>query len=214
MRLYDTWRPQTLGDVVGQDKAVKRLGMLIERKRLGGQALWLSGNSGTGKTTLARIAAREFCGPTGQVLEYDSADQFGQAEYEALDYDVQMRSLFGNRAYIINEAHGLRKPIIRQLLGMLERIPSDMLLIFTTTRDGQQGLFEAQIDASPLLSRCLNFTLTNQGLAKPFAERAREIAVSEGLDGRPIAAYVKLLQECHNNMREALQRIEGGEMLG
>ncbi|MCH9033487.1 MAG: hypothetical protein IID42_03170 [Planctomycetes bacterium] len=52
-----------------------------------------------------------------------------------------------------------------------------------------------------------------KGLAKAFAARAREIATNEGLSGRPIADYVKLVNRCNGNLRMVFTEIEAGVML-
>jgi len=215
MTLFEKYRPRTLDDVIGQSKAVAVIRQ-IESRGVGGRAFWIAGPTGTGKTTLARIIAGMLACPHS-IIEYDSADQFNQAEFDAMANTMPLYGCWTGdkvgRAWIINEAHGLRKPIIRQLLGILERLPAHCVVIFTTTRDGQESLFDDQIDAHPLLSRCVVLTLTNQGLAPAFAKRAREIAEAEGLNGKPDAAYLRLVQRCHNNMRAVLQAVESGEML-
>ena len=85
-------------------------------------------------------------------------------------------------------------------------------MILTTTRRVDENLL-GDNDSGPFASRCHRITLTNQGLAQAFAERAKRIAEAEGLDGRRIEAYVKLVKSCNNNMRSVLQRIEAGDML-
>ena len=102
---------------------------------------------------------------------------------------------------------------IERLLDLLESLPSHCAVIFTTTRDGQERLFEDQDDAGPLLSRCVRINLTNQGLAKAAAPMLQRIARAEGLDGQPVEAYSKLMARCANSIRAAVQAIENGEML-
>ena len=214
MTLYEKYRPRAWGDVVGQNKVIGQI-QLLTKRGLGGRAYFISGQSGTGKTTIGRLIAAEVADPF--CTEEIDATDLTPAALRNLERSMRCRG-FGDsdktgRAYIVNEAHGLRKDTIRQLLVVLERLPAHVVFIFTTTSAGENQLFEDNIDAHPLLSRCHVLALSKSGLCEAFAKRAQTIARSEGLDGQPIAKYERLAKDCRNNLRAMLSTIETGGML-
>lgn len=52
--LFEQYRPANWSQVIGQEKAVAKIQQLAKRG-LGGRAYWISGQSGTGKTTIGRL---------------------------------------------------------------------------------------------------------------------------------------------------------------
>jgi replication-associated recombination protein RarA len=211
--LYERYRPATWAEVVGQEKVVGRLQAMTQRDGIAGHAFWISGASGTGKTTIAKLLAAEVA-DDWSVEEVDAGD-CTPARLKDMERGGAFRGFGdkGGRVYIINEAHGLRKDAVRLLLTMLERIPGHCTWIFTTTNEGQEKLFDDCIDASPLLSRCIEVMLKKEGMEEAFAARAKQIAVREGLDGEPYERYLELVRKHKCNFRGVLSAVEAGEMV-
>lgn len=209
--LYEKYRPRTFDDVLGQEKAIAFLKRIQARGGFGGRAYWLSASSGTGKTTLARLIAADLA-ESWHIEEVDAQDC-------TLDFVRQMEVGFAykgmgektGKAWVINEAHMLRGPVLSRFLTALEAMPGHCAVIFTTTKIGEASLFEDMADASPLLSRCLEVPMSARGLADVFAERAHRIADAEGLNGRDMKWYKRLAMDKRNNMRAMLSAIEAGE---
>ncbi len=213
--LHEKYRPRSLSDVLAQPKVVATLNGRVARfGTLAGRAYWISGSSGTGKTSLARIIAESVADPlciqeykTGREVTADEARSIGYA-LESYGWGATAKN---GRAIIINEAHHMGGAAIDIMLGLLEPVPSHAVVIFTTTRAGQEALFGDSVEEGPILSRCTQLALTTQGLAAAFAARAQTIAKVEGLDGgRDLKAFVRLAQDCKNNMRDILQRLDDG----
>jgi len=152
------------------------------------------------------------------VYELD-ASRLTPARLEQIERHQPQRGLWGTggRVYIVNEAHGLKSTTVRQLLVMLERLPPHVAWIFTSTKEisyaKQKSLFGRKEDDKPLLSWCSQLTLQRRGLNALFAVRAQEIARKEHLDGKPMAAYGKLLNDRRQNLRDVLEVIGTGAML-
>jgi DNA polymerase III gamma/tau subunit len=57
--LAEKYRPKSLDEVIGQPKLIAQVQGLKARGGLGGRAYWLSGRSGGGKSSTARLIARD-----------------------------------------------------------------------------------------------------------------------------------------------------------
>lgn len=210
MKLIDKYRPQTFDDVCGQEKALATIRGIIALEGQGGQAWYFAGPTGTGKTTLARILARQVAPDCG-TWEYNAADVSIDTVRE-IGKRAASPSLFGGRAWVINEAHLLSSRVISAMLDTLEVITEKGkdAIIFTTTWDGAD-LFAEQFDGAAFAGRCNMVSLTSRGFLPAVKARLLEIAKGEGIAFGEEEAD-KLLKELGkdktrsaSSMRDAIQ---------
>jgi len=211
--LADEYRPRTWAEVAGNEKAIKVLRRLAERSAKTGAPLvaLLSGPSGVGKSTCAYILAREL-GATEAETTVIPSGECSIDRLRAIADDWQYSSLFGAKALVIEEINTASPAAVHFLLTFLERLSKRRVVIMTS--NVKPGELFAGVYNSPFTSRahCVNFT--SQGLATrggkmgPGAERVKQVMAAEGLDDRPDAHYVRVVNECHGNLRDAIHRCE------
>jgi DNA polymerase III gamma/tau subunit len=132
--LHVAYRPKTFEEVIGQGPVVKSLKKLIAEGR--SQAFLLSGPSGTGKTTLARIAATALGCDHQDIMEIDAATHTGVDAMRSIQEILRYKP-FGKsqvRAVIIDEAHGLSRQSWESLLKVIEEPPAHVVWFFCTTQ--------------------------------------------------------------------------------
>ncbi len=171
LALYRKYRPYSFSDVVGQTQAVTFLESSISQKKVS-HAYLFCGGRGTGKTTVARIFARDIgCNPE-DIIEIDAASNRGIDEIRELR-DAVRTSPFSSpyKVYIVDEAHMLTKEAANALLKTLEEPPSHVVFILATTDPEKLPV--------TIVSRCQKVVFQSPDLAT-LASRLMYVAQEEG----------------------------------
>lgn len=130
--LHRKARPKSLDEVVGQPAAVNLLSSWMKKDKVPHTILF-AGNSGCGKTTLARILA-EFLNPGTKPKSINCADFKGIDTIRDIRKEIVYKaSNGGNRVYIIDEAHQLTTAAQDSFLKNLEEPPDYVYFMLCTT---------------------------------------------------------------------------------
>lgn len=217
--LYRKFRPDTFGDVKGQEHIVTTLKNQMNANRIG-HAYLFCGTRGTGKTTVAKILARAVnCeqpvdgSPCNQcetcksiqaqtsmnVIEIDAASNNGVDNIREIREEVAYRPTQGSyKVYIIDEVHMLSTGAFNALLKTLEEPPAYVIFILATT--------EAHKIPITILSRCQRYDfrrITIDTIAKRLNNLMQEedIAVEE-------RALRYIAKAADGSMRDALSLLD------
>ena len=210
MMLSERYRPKRWDDFIGQpviDEIREACGdsWLFD----GCGERWLlesDGIAGCGKTSAAYVTARAL-GCTDFTIERIDSRACSVADLRALDGYMRsygMGSVNGRRCFIIDEIQHLNRDCLRMLLGILENLPTHVIVIGTTTSvtwaDDVDGLF----------SRWRRFRFRKPS-APEIAKHLERIARENDLpipDGFRFLAYVqgKYTDVGGNNIRACIDQ--------
>ena len=213
------YRPQSFGDLVGQQHVAQALANAIRLNRVG-HAYLFTGARGVGKTSSARIFAKCLnciTGPTStpcnecdicqsvsigediDVLEIDGASNRGIDEIRQLRSNAIVRpSRSRFKIYIIDEVHMLTQQAFNALLKTLEEPPDHVKFIFCTT--------DPQKIPITVLSRCQRFDFSPVQTTE-IVSRLNEICASENIEADAEALSI-LARRAGGSMRDSQSLLE------
>ena len=173
LALYRKYRPQSFKEILGQDHIVKVLESSIKANKVSHAYLFV-GSRGTGKTTVARIFAKDIGVSVNDLYEIDAASNRGIEDIKELRDGARVLPFDSKyKVYIIDEVHMLSKDAWGALLKTLEEPPSHVIFILATT--------EFQKVPDTIISRCqvFNFKRPSDVVLK---NRILDIAKKEGFE--------------------------------
>ena len=218
------YRPQTFGELIGQDAMVTTLGNAIARNRIA-HAFLLTGVRGVGKTSTARLVAKALncIGPDGtggptidpcgvcepcraiaegrhiDVIEMDAASHTGVDDVREIIEAVRYSAVSARyKIYIIDEVHMLSKNAFNALLKTLEEPPAHVKFLFATTE-------VAKVPVT-VLSRCQRFDLKRIP-AETLAAHFAKVSALEGVEVDPEALAV-IARAAEGSARDGLSILD------
>lgn len=196
------YRPLTWDEVVGQDAIIETLKNSIEQGQLA-HAYLFCGPRGVGKTTCARIFAKEINRSeehldeefSFNVFELDAASNNKVEEIRNLTDQVRIPPQIGKyKVYIIDEVHMLSAQAFNAFLKTLEEPPKHAIFILATT--------EKHKIIPTILSRCQIYDFSRIPV-DTIVSHLKEIAVKEKISVEAEALHV-IAQKADGALRDAL----------
>lgn len=201
--LYRKHRPHAFKDVRGQEHVTGVLSRHIADGKVP-HAFLFSGGRGLGKTSIARILARELGTKESDLYEIDAASHNSVEDIRELTenvYTLPFESKY--KVYILDEVHMLSKSAWNAFLKTLEEPPAHAVFVLATT--------ELQKVPETVRSRTEVFEF-KKPVRKDLARHVHAIAALEGYGMETsVAELIALLADgSYRDALSILEKVVGG----
>jgi hypothetical protein len=208
MQLFEKYRPRSLDKIAGHAELLKNLQRMLSRKGWDGDAFWIEGGSGQGKTSLANIIAEKYC--IDRDIHHIAGADCGVDAIRGIHESSQLSAWgeSGYKAFIVDEANAMTPRAIQAWKTVLEPLKPKRLFLFTSAKPLEQGLFGdecTQFGRRVKMLKLEGLTLANK-LA--WMDHLAAIMKAEGYAAVPKGQLARLLTETDGNLGLCLQKIE------
>ena len=192
------YRPKNWKDVVEQESTKKILQSQIKTGTFK-HAYLFTGPAGCGKTTCARIFAREINKGQGQPVEMDAASNSGVDDVRDIISQAKKKSLDSEyKVFIIDECHSISNTGWQAFLKLIEEPPAKSIFIFCTT--------DSQKIPKTILSRVQRYDFRRMS-QDGIIYRLNQILANENMAGENDAIeYIAKLAD--GGMRDAITMMD------
>ena len=199
--LYNKYRPQEFKEVIGQEHVVATVMNALEKNMLG-QSIMLSGTHGTGKTTIARLIAKQIGAITEDIHEIDAASNNSVEDARKLikssRFAPSQQKRGSKKVYIIDEAHMYSNQAFNAMLKIIEEPPKHCVFIFCTT--------EPEKILATIKSRCMSLFLRKID-TRVIADYLVDVCKKEDIEYEE-EALLMIAKKANGSMRDALSDLE------